>query len=85
MTMLTAVDECTDCTAGYYCETPGLTEPTGPCDEGELTNKSHLYQRTSTSNAFQHLLLSIFEGSDGLLRFRLLLPIWSKHIDCAAL
>ena len=28
------MDECADCTAGFYCETPGLTEPTGPCDEG---------------------------------------------------
>ena len=36
MTLLTAADECTDCTGGYYCETPGLTEPTGPCDEGKL-------------------------------------------------
>ena len=36
MTMLTAADECTDCTGGYYCETPGLTEPTGPCDAGKL-------------------------------------------------
>ncbi|XP_022100039.1 zonadhesin-like [Acanthaster planci] len=33
-TGLTALSECDDCTAGYYCETPGLTRPTGPCQEG---------------------------------------------------
>ncbi|XP_070551430.1 uncharacterized protein [Ptychodera flava] len=26
--------ECYSCTPGHYCETPGLVEPTGPCDEG---------------------------------------------------
>ena len=26
--------DCTDCTQGQYCETTGLTEPTGPCDAG---------------------------------------------------
>ncbi|XP_071497018.1 uncharacterized protein [Diadema antillarum] len=26
--------QCLQCTPGYYCEDPGLTEPTAPCDEG---------------------------------------------------
>ena len=26
--------DCFDCTSGYYCETPGLTSPTGPCVAG---------------------------------------------------
>ena len=34
-TGLTAESECTPCTQGYYCETDGLIEPTGPCDEGK--------------------------------------------------
>ena len=25
---------CQPCTGGYYCETPGLAEPTGPCSAG---------------------------------------------------
>ena len=42
-TMLFAESECTDCTEGYYCETPGLTEPTGPCDEGShITYKYYI-------------------------------------------
>lgn len=26
--------QCTDCTGGYYCETPGKTKVTGPCQQG---------------------------------------------------
>eukprot|EP00466_Bigelowiella_natans_P015235 jgi/Bigna1/85198/estExt_fgenesh1_pg.C_20409 len=33
-TGLQFVDECTDCSPGYYCETTGLTAPTGICKEG---------------------------------------------------
>ncbi|XP_071807027.1 uncharacterized protein, partial [Asterias amurensis] len=33
-TQLTAVYECENCTAGYYCEIPGLTQPTGQCQAG---------------------------------------------------
>ncbi|XP_077985305.1 uncharacterized protein LOC144439945 [Glandiceps talaboti] len=33
-TGLTSESECYLCTPGFYCETPGLTDPTGPCDEG---------------------------------------------------
>ena len=34
-TGLETVGQCETCTAGYYCEDPGLTEPTGPCDAGK--------------------------------------------------
>ncbi len=27
-------DDCSPCTAGYYCDTPGLSYPTGLCNEG---------------------------------------------------
>lgn len=36
MTRLESADQCTSCTEGFYCETPGLTEPTGPCAEGTI-------------------------------------------------
>ena len=26
--------DCFDCTEGYYCEFPGMTEPTGKCSPG---------------------------------------------------
>ena len=26
--------ECTPCTAGFFCDTPGITEPSGPCNAG---------------------------------------------------
>lgn len=32
--LLQAVSECTDCTAGHFCETSGLDEPTGSCESG---------------------------------------------------
>ena len=31
---MTAEDQCTQCTAGSYCLTTGLTTPTGDCTEG---------------------------------------------------
>lgn len=31
---LTSASACTTCTAGHYCETRGLTQVTGQCDEG---------------------------------------------------
>ena len=31
MTGITAVEECTACDPGHYCNTPGLEEPTGLC------------------------------------------------------
>lgn len=31
---LKAESECTQCTAGYFCETPGLTAVEGPCGAG---------------------------------------------------
>ena len=37
--------ECHSCTAGYYCATPGLVEPTAPCQAGYFctlgANNSH--------------------------------------------
>ena len=33
-TGLKALGECTPCTAGQYCETPGLTAVEGPCEAG---------------------------------------------------
>lgn len=33
-TQLTSASECWPCKEGYYCETQGLTQPTGPCDAG---------------------------------------------------
>ena len=35
-TMLEAIEECLDCTPGYFCADWGLTSPTGPCDAGEI-------------------------------------------------
>ena len=32
--MLLITGECYQCTEGYYCETPGLVNPTGPCQAG---------------------------------------------------
>jgi len=29
-----SLDDCMPCTAGSYCGTTGLSEPTGPCDNG---------------------------------------------------
>ena len=34
ITNLADSSECTLCPGGYYCETPGLSEPTGLCGEG---------------------------------------------------
>lgn len=34
LTQLEAESECTDCLGGYYCATPGLSEPTAPCQAG---------------------------------------------------
>jgi len=31
---LVSVDECTDCDPGMYCDSPGLTQPTGECAAG---------------------------------------------------
>ena len=45
-TGLQADTECTPCTPGYYCETPGLTEPTGPCDAGECSTLQTRYIST---------------------------------------
>ena len=50
---LTAANECTPCTAGKYCETRGLTAPTGDCDEGffcpagESQPRNDLYKCTA--------------------------------------
>ena len=33
-TMLTNRTECQDCTPGYYCDVPGLDQPTGQCNAG---------------------------------------------------
>lgn len=33
-TKLSEPSECTECTAGFYCETDGLFGPTGPCEAG---------------------------------------------------
>lgn len=33
-TGLKAIDECTPCDPGYYCETLGMTKPSGECDAG---------------------------------------------------
>ena len=42
----TQVTDCTDCTQGYYCETEGLTAPTGPCAEGEkYISSKHFWTR----------------------------------------
>ncbi|KAK2153849.1 hypothetical protein LSH36_283g03025, partial [Paralvinella palmiformis] len=34
ITNLAELTQCTNCPGGYYCETPGLSEPTGLCGEG---------------------------------------------------
>ncbi|WAR00859.1 hypothetical protein MAR_025231 [Mya arenaria] len=33
-TAIQADSECTPCTGGFYCDSPGLSEPQGPCNEG---------------------------------------------------
>lgn len=33
-TLLTTSSECAKCIAGFYCETEGLSSPTGPCSAG---------------------------------------------------
>ena len=33
-TLLTSAAECFNCTPGYFCDTTGLTEPVGLCNEG---------------------------------------------------
>ena len=33
-TLRTSITDCNNCTAGYYCDTEGLTEPTGMCSAG---------------------------------------------------
>ena len=34
-TGLETIEQCQICTAGYYCQDPGLIEPTAPCDAGK--------------------------------------------------
>ncbi|CAN0545360.1 unnamed protein product, partial [Ectocarpus sp. 8 AP-2014] len=34
-----AVEDCTACSEGYYCETTGLVEPTGPCHSGHYCKR----------------------------------------------
>ena len=29
-----AVTDCSPCSAGFYCQNPGLSQPTGPCQPG---------------------------------------------------
>ena len=36
MTNLKSADNCTECPGGSYCETDGLTEPTGLCYAGKF-------------------------------------------------
>ena len=33
---LTEEAQCTDCTPGMYCDTPGLTQPAGECEAGHF-------------------------------------------------
>jgi hypothetical protein len=34
LTGLVSIDNCTDCTSGYYCDSAGLLEPSGECSAG---------------------------------------------------
>lgn len=38
-TILSYNQDCTDCSEGYYCETTGLVEPTGPCHSGHYCKR----------------------------------------------
>ena len=44
-TGLSDIDQCTDCTEGYYCESWGLTAPTGLCRAGEFVFFSRSWAR----------------------------------------
>ena len=47
-TGLTDESECTDCSPGMYCDTPGLTQPAGPCTAGHYCKSAAIrYTRTS--------------------------------------
>ena len=42
-TMKAAEIECYDCSGGHYCETEGLTEPTGECGVGMYPSTTKIY------------------------------------------
>mmetsp|Transcript_6632 Transcript_6632/g.24821 ORF Transcript_6632/g.24821 Transcript_6632/m.24821 type:complete len:4721 (-) Transcript_6632:61-14223(-) len=56
-TMRDADTECTLCSNGFYCATPGLSQPTGPCDAG-------YYCIRGAVNATAHL--GVLGGSGGI-------------------
>ena len=39
--------ECTNCTGGMYCETAGLTSPTGNCSAGYYCPLGSIYPQTN--------------------------------------
>jgi len=50
-TKLTLESQCQDCSPGYYCETPGLTVPTGQCNAGFYCILSSNASSPSTTDA----------------------------------
>ncbi|RUS80925.1 hypothetical protein EGW08_011306, partial [Elysia chlorotica] len=48
--MLTAETECQPCLPGYYCDTPGLVYPAGPCDAGYFCTEASNTSNPSVTN-----------------------------------
>ena len=51
-TNVVAESDCDACPGGYYCETDGLTAPTGVCGEGEAWN-SNLFHSCFVAQTLQ--------------------------------
>ena len=56
-TSLRSVVDCTPCLSGHYCETPGLTSPTGPCAAGYFCGGGSAVATPHESDPF-HFALS---------------------------
>lgn len=48
-TNLQNVSDCSPCPGGQYCETDGLTTPTGLCGEGYYCPEGSIYKEPATS------------------------------------
>lgn len=65
---LSMESQCSNCTEGYYCETTGMTNVTGPCKEGMTLNRLFAYSRIDSKVLtffFLHFFIAIISLTEG--------------------